>query len=144
MSKFAFCFGIINLDRRGSLRVLAEERVSGRVVIIPCARRQWIYTFGVQERANGSRKVTGNEEHDVCFVRRLYINADIEEMEAPLSRQASYQPTAEDAAKGKALINFLMQDGLFLALLRSTDARVRAGAIDKLNAAHHQAYGDAR
>ncbi|MGC2395289.1 MAG: hypothetical protein WA579_04745, partial [Rhodomicrobium sp.] len=71
-------------------------------------------------------------------------SGDIEEMEAPLSNQASYQPTAEDAAKGKALINFLMQDGLFLALLRSTDAGVRAGAIDKLNAAHHQAYGDAR
>ena len=71
-------------------------------------------------------------------------SADTDEMEAPLSKQASYRPTAEDAAKGKALINFLMQDGLFLALLRSTDARVRAGAIDKLNAAHHQAYGDAR
>jgi hypothetical protein len=71
-------------------------------------------------------------------------HADIEETEAPLSRQASYQPTAEDAAKGKALINFLMQDRLFLALFRSTDAKVRAGAIDKLNEAHHQAYGGAR
>jgi hypothetical protein len=71
-------------------------------------------------------------------------DANMEEMEAPFSEQASHQPTAEDAAKGKALINFLMQDGLFLALLRSTDAKVRAGAIDKLNEAHHQAYGDAR
>ncbi len=71
-------------------------------------------------------------------------NANIEEMEAPLSKQAPHQPTAEDAAQGKALINFLMQDGLFLALLRSTDAKERAGAIDKLNEAHHRAYGDAR
>jgi hypothetical protein len=71
-------------------------------------------------------------------------NADIEEVEALRSKRASHQPTAEDAAKGKALINFLMQDGLFLALLRSTDAKVRAGAIDKLNEAHHQAYGNAR
>ena len=71
-------------------------------------------------------------------------SAGIEKMEALHSKQASRQPTAEDAAKGKALINFLMQDGLFLALLRSTDAKVRAGAIDKLNEAHHQAYGDAR
>jgi hypothetical protein len=70
--------------------------------------------------------------------------AHIEEMGSPLSKQASHRPTAEDAAKGKALINFLMQDGLFLALLRSTDAKVRAGAIDKLNEAHHQAYGGAR
>ncbi len=56
-------------------------------------------------------------------------------------KRASHQPTAEDAAKGKALINFLMQDRLFLALLRSTDPKVRAGAINKLNEAHHQAYG---
>ena len=57
--------------------------------------------------------------------------------------QASYKPTAEEAAKAKALINFLMQDRLFLALYRSNDARVRAAAMDKLNNAHHQAYGDA-
>ena len=57
--------------------------------------------------------------------------------------QASYKPTAEEAAKAKALINFLMQDRLFLALYRSNDAQVRAAAMDKLNNAHHQAYGDA-
>jgi len=36
-----------------------------------------------------------------------------------------------------------MQDRLFLALYRSNDAQVRAAAIDKLNNAHYQAYGDA-
>ena len=55
----------------------------------------------------------------------------------------SYKPTAEEAVKDKALINFLMQDRLFLALYRSNDAQVRAAAIDKLNKAHYQAYGDA-
>jgi hypothetical protein len=55
----------------------------------------------------------------------------------------SYKPTAEEAAKAKALINFLMHDRLFLAFYRSNDAQVRAAAIDKLNKAHHQAYGDA-
>ncbi len=55
----------------------------------------------------------------------------------------SYKPTAEEAAKAKVLINFLMQDCFFLALYRSNDARVRAAAISKLNDAHHQAYGDA-
>ena len=59
------------------------------------------------------------------------------------SRRASYKPTAEEAAKAKALINFLMQDRLFFALYRSNDAQVRAAAIDKLNKAHYQAYGDA-
>ncbi len=70
----------------------------------------------------------------------------IGEMEAPRglpSNQAFQQPTAEDAATGKALINFLMEDRFFLALLRSTDAKVRASAIDKLNEAHHRAYGGA-
>ncbi len=56
---------------------------------------------------------------------------------------ASYKPTAEEAAKAKALINFLMEDRFFLALYRSNDAQVRAAAMDKLNNAHHQAYGDA-
>ena len=55
----------------------------------------------------------------------------------------SYKPMAEDAAKAKALINFLMQDQFFLALYRSNDPKVRAAAMDKLNNAHHQAYGDA-
>ena len=52
-------------------------------------------------------------------------------------------PTTEEAAKAKALINFMMQDQLFLALYRSNDPNVRAAAMDKLNNAHHQAYGDA-
>ena len=51
-------------------------------------------------------------------------------------------PTADSAARGKAIINFLMQDKFFLALYRSNDAKVRAAAIDKLNKAHYQAYGD--
>jgi len=55
----------------------------------------------------------------------------------------SYKPTAGEAAKAKALINFLMQDRFFLALYRSNDPNVRAAAIDKLNNAHNQAYGDA-
>ncbi len=55
----------------------------------------------------------------------------------------SYKPTAEEAARAKALINFLMQDRFFLARYRSNDANVRAAAMDKLNHAHHQAYGDA-
>ena len=57
------------------------------------------------------------------------------------SKQAFYKPTAEEATKAKALINFLMQDRLFLALYRSNDPKVRAAAMDKLNKAHHQAYG---
>jgi len=57
-------------------------------------------------------------------------------------KQASYNPTAEEATKAKALINFLMQDPLFLALFRSNNPKVRAAAMDKLNEAHHQAYGD--
>ena len=56
-------------------------------------------------------------------------------------KQAPYKPTAEEAAKAKASINFMMQDRLFLALYRSNDPKVRAAAIDKLNEAHHQAYG---
>jgi hypothetical protein len=48
---------------------------------------------------------------------------------------------AEEAAKAKALINFLMEDAFFLALYRSNDPNVRATAMDKLNEAHHQAYG---
>ena len=55
--------------------------------------------------------------------------------------RASYNPTAEEPAKAKALINFLMQDRLFLALYRSNDPNVRAVAMDKLNKAHIQAYG---
>ena len=42
------------------------------------------------------------------------------------SKQASYKPTAEEAAKARALINFMMQDRLFLALYRSNDPKVRA------------------
>ena len=53
----------------------------------------------------------------------------------------SYKPTAEKAAKAKALINFLMEDPFFLALYRSNDPKVRAVAMDKLNKAHIQAYG---
>ncbi len=52
-------------------------------------------------------------------------------------------PTKEEAARAKALINFLMEDRFFLALYRSNDPKVRAAAMDKLNEAHHQAYGDA-
>ena len=59
------------------------------------------------------------------------------------SKKAYYTPTTEEAAKAKALINFLMQDRFFLALYRSNDPKVRAAAMDKLNKAHHQAYGDA-
>ena len=59
------------------------------------------------------------------------------------SRMSRVTPTAEDAAKAKSLINFLMQDRFFLALYRSNDPNVRAAAMDKLNKAHYQAYGDA-
>ena len=58
------------------------------------------------------------------------------------SKRTFYKPTAEEAAKAKALINVMMQDRLFLALYRSNDPKVRAAAMDKLNNAHHQAYGD--
>ena len=66
-------------------------------------------------------------------------NAAIVEME--VSRK---QPSMQDdrKLKGKALINFLMQNDFFLALYRSNDARTRATAIDKLNKAHTQAYGN--
>ena len=70
-----------------------------------------------------------------------YAIGEIETLRELPSKQAAQQPTAEDAASGKALINFLMQDRLFLALFRSTDPKVRASAIDKLNKAHYQAYG---
>ena len=59
------------------------------------------------------------------------------------SKRAFYKPTAEDAAKAKALINCHDADPFFLALYRRNDPSVRAAAIDKLNNAHHQAYGDA-
>ena len=58
-------------------------------------------------------------------------------------KQASPKPAAEDTAKAIAHINFLMQDQFFLALYRSNDPKVRAAAMNKLNDAHHQAYGDA-
>jgi hypothetical protein len=48
-----------------------------------------------------------------------------------------------NAATAKALINSLMQDKFFLALFRSNDPSVRAAALDKLNEAHYQAYGNA-
>ena len=57
-------------------------------------------------------------------------------------RRANHKPTEEEVAKAKALINFLMQDQFFLALYRSNDPQMRAAAMDKLNKAHHQAYGD--
>lgn len=58
-------------------------------------------------------------------------------------KQADFKPAAEDAAKAKALINFLMQDPFFLARYRSNDPNVRAAAMVKLDEAHYQAYGDA-
>ncbi len=58
-------------------------------------------------------------------------------------KQASCNPTREEADRARALINFLMEDRFFLALYRSNDPKVRAAAMDKLNEAHHQAYGDA-
>ncbi|MGA8771904.1 MAG: hypothetical protein WB610_16225 [Rhodomicrobium sp.] len=62
--------------------------------------------------------------------------------DATLPEQSPW-PVAEDAAKAKALINFLMQDRFFLEHFRSADPKVRAAAMDTLNKAHHQAYGDA-
>jgi hypothetical protein len=59
------------------------------------------------------------------------------------SKLAFYKPTAEDAARAKAMINLLMQDRLFLALYRSNDPKARATAMDKLNKAHSQAYSGA-
>jgi len=58
------------------------------------------------------------------------------------SKRVFYKPTGEEAAKAKALINFLMEDPFFLALYRSNNPKVRAAAMDKLNNAHHQAYDD--
>ena len=52
------------------------------------------------------------------------------------SKQASYNPTGEEAANAKALINFLMQDRFFLALFRCNDPTERATAMDKLTKAH--------
>ena len=77
---------------------------------------------------------------------RSCANAAIEEKEVmreSLPKKAYYKPTAENAAQAKALINFLMQDKFFLVLLRSNDPKVRTEALDKLNKAHYQAYGDA-
>ncbi len=51
------------------------------------------------------------------------------------------EPAVEESTKAKELINFLMQDRFFLALYRSNDPKVRATAMDRLNEAHHQAYG---
>ncbi len=59
------------------------------------------------------------------------------------SKQAFYEPTAEDAARAKAMINLLMQDRLFLALYRSNDPETRSTAMHKLKEAHRQAYGGA-
>ena len=59
------------------------------------------------------------------------------------SKQAFDKPSSEQAAKAKAVINFLMQDRFFLALYRSNDPKVRAAALSELNQAHYQAYGDA-
>ena len=58
-------------------------------------------------------------------------------------KQASHKPGSEEAAKAKAIINFLMEDRFFLALYRSNDPKVRAAALNELNQAHYQAYGDA-
>jgi hypothetical protein len=58
-------------------------------------------------------------------------------------RSMQPMPAAENPAEAKALINFLMQDRLFLALFRSNDAKVRATAMDSLNEVHRQAYGGA-
>ena len=63
--------------------------------------------------------------------------------DAILPGQSSPWPVAGDAAKAKALINFLMQDRFFLEHFRSEDPKVRAAAMETLNKAHHQAYGDA-
>ena len=57
-------------------------------------------------------------------------------------RRANHKPTEEEVVKAKALINFLMQDRFFLEHFRSEDPKVRAAAMDTLNKAHHQAYGD--
>ena len=48
-----------------------------------------------------------------------------------------------EAAKARALITLLMQDGRFLALYRSGDPKVRAAAMHMLNHARHRAYGGA-
>ena len=69
------------------------------------------------------------EKHDISNT-----TAAVEDMNA-----LSSVPAAET---GKALINFLMQDKFFLALFRSNDPSERAKALDKLNKAHYQAYGD--
>ncbi len=66
----------------------------------------------------------------------------VEGLNSRSAREACDTPTEENAAKGRALIKFLMEDRLFLALYRSNDPGVRATAIDLLKKAHHQAYGD--
>jgi len=78
-------------------------------------------------------------EHHAYFGRRRRTHAILPDD----FKQANHKPTAEEAAKAKARINFLMQDRLFLALYRSNDPKARAAAMHKLNKAHHQAYGDA-
>jgi hypothetical protein len=73
-----------------------------------------------------------------------YEDVAIKEVEGIINHSASQAcrtPKEENAAKGRALINFLMEDRLFLALYRSNDPGVRANAIDLLKKAHHQAYG---
>ncbi len=75
-----------------------------------------------------------------------YADVAVKNLEGLNSQSASgacSTPTEETAAKGRALINFLMEDRLFLALYRSNDPGVRANAIDLLKKAHHHAYGDA-
>jgi hypothetical protein len=59
------------------------------------------------------------------------------------NKAANYRAEEATKAKAKALINFLMQDGPFLNLYRSNDPKERAVAMETLNVAHHQAYGDA-
>ena len=59
-------------------------------------------------------------------------------------KKSSYNYRTEEAVKAKALINLLMQDRIFLALYRSNNSKERAAAMEKLNEAHHHAYGDAQ
>ena len=62
--------------------------------------------------------------------------------DAILPGQSSPWPVAGDAAKAKALINFLMQDRFFLKHFRSEDPKC-VGRHGDVEQAHHQAYGDA-
>jgi hypothetical protein len=73
-----------------------------------------------------------------------YEDVAIKEVEGLINHSASgacSTPVDENAARGRALISFLMEDRLFLALYRSNDPGVRATAIDLLKKAHLQAYG---